>query len=422
LSHITDSETTKGWVFGERLNAHGLGWDELDDGSVTRLDVLGGLFELLSGTSVDLVLDVSELASNVSSVAIEHWGVSVVDLSRVIQDDDLSGEVSRFNWWVVLGVSSNITTTDVLHGNVLDVESNVVTGNGLGEGLVMHFDGLDFSGDVGGGESDDHTGLEETSFDSSDWYRSDTSDLVDILKGDTEGLVDGALWWLNGVESFEEGGTLVPCEVGGSLQHVVSVPSGNWDEWDLVGVVTDLLDVRGDLLLDFFVTGLSPVDGFVVHLVDHDDHLLDTEGVGEESVFTGLSVLGDTGFEFSLSGGDDEDGAIGLRGTSDHVLNEITMSGGINDGEVVLGGLELPEGNIDGDTTFTLSLELIEHPSVLEGTLAHFLCLLLELLDGSLVNTTAFVDQVSSGGRLSGVDVTNNDDVDMCLFLSHGCL
>ena len=32
-------------------------------------------------------------------------------------------------------------------------------------------------------------------------------------------------------------------------------------------------------------------------------------------------------------------------------------------GDHVLGGLELPEGDVDGDTTLTLSLELIEHPS-----------------------------------------------------------
>jgi len=45
---------------------------------------------------------------------------------------------------------------------------------------------------------------------------------------------------------------------------------------------------------------------------------------------------------------------------------------------------------------------------------------LLELLDGTLVNTTALVDQVSGGGRLSGVDVADNDDVDMRLLLTHG--
>lgn len=43
-----------------------------------------------------------------------------------------------------------------------------------------------------------------------------------------------------------------------------------------------------------------------------------------------------------------------------------------NDGDVVLGGLELPESNVDGDTTLTLSLQFVKNPCVLEGTLAEF--------------------------------------------------
>ena len=43
-----------------------------------------------------------------------------------------------------------------------------------------------------------------------------------------------------------------------------------------------------------------------------------------------------------------------------------------NDGDLVLGGLELPEGNIDGDTTLTLGLELVKNPRILEGLLAEF--------------------------------------------------
>ena len=73
-----------------------------------------------------------------------------------------------------------------------------------------------------------------------------------------------------------------------------------------------------------------------VHLVDTNDELLDTEGEGEESVLTGLAVLGDTGLELTNTGGDDEDSAISLGGTSDHVLDEITVTGGVNDGDVVL--------------------------------------------------------------------------------------
>jgi len=43
-----------------------------------------------------------------------------------------------------------------------------------------------------------------------------------------------------------------------------------------------------------------------------------------------------------------------------------------NDGDLVPGGLELPEGDIDGDTTLTLGLELVKNPGILEGTLAEF--------------------------------------------------
>jgi hypothetical protein len=45
---------------------------------------------------------------------------------------------------------------------------------------------------------------------------------------------------------------------------------------------------------------------------------------------------------------------------------------------------------------------------------------LLELLDGTLVDTTALVDQVTGGGRLTGVDVADNDDVNVSLFLTAG--
>ena len=82
-------------------------------------------------------------------------------------------------------------------------------------------------------------------------------------------------------------------------------------------------------------------------------------------------ILKLTSLEFTSSGSDDEDTAISLGSSSDHVLDEITMSRGINDGNVVLASLKLPEGDINGDTTLTLSLQLVQNPGVLEGALAH---------------------------------------------------
>ena len=138
-------------------------------------------------------------------------------------------------------------------------------------------------------------------------------------------------------------------------------------------------------------------------------------------MFSGLTVLGDTGFEFTDTRGNDQDSTVSLRGTSDHVLDEISVTGGVNDGDVVLGGFELPQGNVDGDTSFSFSLQLVQDPGVLEGTLPQFVGFLFELFNGSLVDTTALVDQVTGGGRLTSIDVTNDNNVNVSLILTHFC-
>jgi hypothetical protein len=109
---------------------------------------------------------------------------------------------------------------------------------------------LDFSGDVGRGESDNHTSLDDTGFNTSDGYCSNTANLVDVLERKTEGLVGWSDWRLDGVDGFKEGEslgctglgfllpTLEPSHVGGFLNHVVSVPSRDGDEGDSLGIIT----------------------------------------------------------------------------------------------------------------------------------------------------------------------------------------
>ncbi len=149
------------------------------------------------------------------------------------------------------------------------------------------------------------------------------------------------------------------------------MPARDGDEGHGSRVVADLLDEVADLLLDLLEASLAVGGLSGVHLVDSHDELLHAKGVGEEGVLASLAVLGNASLELTSTGSDDEHAAVGLGGASDHVLDEITMTRGINDGDVVLGSLELPEGDIDGDTTLTLGLELVEHPGVLERALAH---------------------------------------------------
>ena len=79
-----------------------------------------------------------------------------------------------------------------------------------------------------------------------------------------------------------------------------------------------------------------------VHLVDSDDELTDTEGEGKESVFTGLTILGDTGCGFTSTTSNDED--------AQSVRDSTIILGGTSE----VRGLELPESDINGDIMLTL--------------------------------------------------------------------
>lgn len=421
LSHITDGETTKRRIISVSLEGHGLRGNHFGDHSLTALDNIGVLTEDLTGSLIHFLKNLIELAGNVGSVAIDDGAVAGSDTRGVGHDDDLSLEGGDFARRIVLGITADVTSVDILDGDVLDVETDVITRKSLGEGLVVHFDGLDFSGDTDGGEGDGHTGLHDTGLDSTDGDCTNTTDLVDILKGKTEWLIDGSLGLLAVIDGLEKSGSLVPGHVGRRLEHVITLETGDGDEGDtlLDLAVTDTGEETGHFGLDFVVSLLRVLDGLIIHLIDGADHLLDTEGVSKKSVLSGLTVLTVTGFELTSTSGNDENGKISLGGTSDHVLDEISVAGGINDGADVLLSLELPEGNIDGDTTLSLSLQLIEDPSVLEGTLTDIVSFLLESLDGSLINTTASVDEVTGSSGLTGIDVTNDDQVNMRLFLTH---
>merc|ERR1719510_596516 len=381
--------------------------------------------------AVNFLLDLSKLAGDVGGVAVQHGAVAVADLAGVVENDHLGGEVRHTSSRLVLAVGGHVTSLDVLHGDVLDVETNIVSGNSLGQRLVVHLHRLDLSGQLVGGEGDDHAGLDDAGLDTAHGDCANTSDLVDILKGKPERLVGRSRGRNDRVESLEESHpaglallplhapALVPGHVLGGLDHVVSMPARDGHEGDSGRVVADLLDEAGDLLADLLEPGLAVGRLGGVHLVGSHDELLHPEGVGKQGVLPGLAILGDAGLELSSSRGDDEHSAVSLGGSGDHVLDEVTMSGGVDDGDIVLGSLELPESDVDGDTTLTLSLQFVQHPGVLERALAGLLGLLLELLDGPLVNTSALVDQMTSGGGLAGVDVSDDNNVNMSLFLAH---
>ena len=166
LSHVSDGEATERGVGGEDLDDHGLLGDKLDHSGITSLNAWWLVFGGLTGTLVDLGADLGELAGNVGGVAIEDGCVAVLDLTGVVENDDLGNEHLGILGGVVLGVRADVASLDVLDGQVLDVETNVVTGGGLLDLLVVHLDGLDFGNGIRRSKESMDTRLDDTSLNS----------------------------------------------------------------------------------------------------------------------------------------------------------------------------------------------------------------------------------------------------------------
>jgi hypothetical protein len=82
------------------------------------------------------------------------------------------------------------------------------------------------------------------------------------------------------------------------------MPARDGNERDGLRIVPNLLDKVGSFLDDFVISGFRPFSG--IHLVDADDKLSDTQGESQKGVFTSLTILGDTSFEFTDTSGDDD--------------------------------------------------------------------------------------------------------------------
>merc|ERR1712025_328042 len=237
LPHVAHGEAAEGRELGERLHTRRLAGQKLDNGCVTRLDELGIILGGFTGTAINLLLYLGELARNVSRMTVEDRAIAVGDLTGMVQHDDLSGEIRHAGGRLVLGVGSYISTLDVLNRDVLDVESNVVSRDGFGKRLVMHFHRLDLSGQLVGGEGHHDAGLDDSGLHTAHGHCSNTADFVYILKGQPERLVSWSCGWDDGVERLQQSGTaglallplhtpaLVPGHLLAGLQHVITVPA-----------------------------------------------------------------------------------------------------------------------------------------------------------------------------------------------------
>lgn len=109
LTHVTDSKTSQWWKFLKTLHTQRFRWYQYYNSRITLkynrsrywryenilMLMLTGfysfriLFRSFTRTTVTFLFDFGKFACNVSSMTIKNWGITVGDLTRVIQNNYL---------------------------------------------------------------------------------------------------------------------------------------------------------------------------------------------------------------------------------------------------------------------------------------------------------------------------------------------
>src|SRR6202453_5008805 len=218
---------------------------------------------------------------------------------------------------------------------VQDLAEHLHAGDGRGMRLLLDADDVDGL-----------AGVDGAALDPAGHHGAAAGDREDILDRHQERLVDLAHRLRDGIVA------------GGHELHDLLAPLGVALERLQRGyphhrhVVTGAL-VLGEQLADLELDELE--DLLVVHhvrLVQRHHDVGHANLAGEQHVLTGLRHR-------TISRGDHEDGTVHLRGTRDHVLDVVRVTGAVHVRVVPLLGLVLDMGDRDGDAALLLFLRVV---------------------------------------------------------------
>lgn len=181
--------------------------------------------------------------------------------------------------------------------------------------------------------------------------------------------------------------------------------AGSGDEGDVLVLETRRGQESGHLILDLVESFLGP--SYHVQLVDGHNDAGDPHAANQEGML--LSLAPQPGFESTGAGIDDEDGEVGLTGSSNHVRDKIFVTRGIEDREGRVLRLEPVGGDVYRDSSAAFFGRLVQDPGERKRALADGFCLLPEPVDRALVDNSEIEKQPAHHGALSRVHVPDHD-------------
>src|SRR3954467_5829837 len=364
------------------LHRDGLDQLDLHLGVVTGHDHLGALGE-------------GHDARHVRGAEVELRAV-VVEERRVpatlvlAEDVDLGLEVGVRSGGA--GLDDDLAALDLLALDAAKQQADVLARLALVEQLAEHLDAGDGRRHLLFLDADDVdrlVDLDDAPLDAAGDDGAAAGDREDVLDGHEEGLLDLAdrlrHGGVNGIHELEQLGA--PLRV--ALERLQRRDA---DDRDVVAGELVLRQQLADLELDE-LEDLLVVDH--VGLVQRHDDRRDADLAGQEDVLLGLRHR-------AVGRGDDEDRAVHLRGTRDHVLDVVSVTRAVDVRVVTRLRLVLDVRDRDRDATLALLRRLVD---------------LVERREGVEVRVLVVQDLGDGSGqrRLAMVDVTDGADVDVRL-------
>ena len=293
------------------------------------------------------------------------------------------------------GLGQNLTTLDLGLSHATQQSADVVASLSVVQQLVEHLDTGNGGLTLLIGQTDDLDLLvqvQNATLHTAGSNGTTAGDGEHVLDGHQEGhillAVGGGDPLVNSVHQLLDAGILRSVGIGGLGDQ--SVQSGTTDDGGVIAgeavEVQQLTDLHLHQLQQLLVVHL-------VALVQEHQHGGHVHLTGQQQVLTSLS-------HGAVGGSDDQDSAVHLGSTGDHVLDIVGVARAVNVSIVTLFSLILNVSGVDGDAAFLLFGSLIDAVISLELGLA---------LQGQPLG--------DSGGQsgLTMVDVTDGTDVNMGL-------
>lgn len=224
MLQISHREPTQRRVFGKGLAAHFFLWLHHNQARVPVLQEFWILFSGDSGSPVNFGSDLLELAGNVGGMAIYNRGVTSLDSTRVINDDDLCHKFFCNFRRIFLGISCNITSLYVASLE-LNIKSNVVTRLSTLHLFMMHFNRFNLAFVVSRGEPNIHLPLQNSGFNSSDSDSSKPSNFVHIINRNSQGFLHWPLGDFLLINCFSDSWSFVPRHVLRFIDQILACPA-----------------------------------------------------------------------------------------------------------------------------------------------------------------------------------------------------